>query len=105
MNKSEWSLLRAKLLKDIHPSKPVFRKIGYRNGRRLYEQVGNMIGENFVYARRNPYIQIQLKAGNPAKQKRARHVARFFRKVRRSRPFVAWDGSFWRALFCLGRSQ
>jgi len=99
MNQSEWSLLKRTLLKSIHPGKPIYRKVERRNGRDVYERICWKVGDNYVFPRRNPYIQVQLQAGDPAKQKRDRKIARFFRKIRRSMPWWARPKGFLKGLF------
>lgn len=101
MNSTEWSQLKRDLAMTLHPSKPVYRHVGYRNGHKVYERVGSVQGHKFRPVRKNPYLRLLLKTGDPEKFKRERRMLRFFRVLRRST--VWWDRprGFWKGL--LGR--
>lgn len=96
----DWSKLKHELSKTVHPSKPVYRHVGWRNGRKVYEIAGYKQGHKFTPMRKNPYLGLQLSTGDPEKMKRERLMLRFFRVLRRST--VWWDRpgkSFWKSIF------
>lgn len=89
MNTVAWNSLKRELAMTVHPRKTVYRHVGWRNGHKVYEVAGHKVGHLFTPMRKNSYLSLKLKTGDPEKFKRDRAILRFFRVLRRSVPW--WD--------------
>lgn len=95
-----WSELKDGILKTVHPPKPVYRQIGWRNGRKLFVRSGSGAGSRFRKIHRNSELGLRLQTGDPGKMEYDRKVNRFFRVVRRSTQWYDREGkSFFASLF------
>lgn len=100
MTSNEWTELKQGIQKTVHPSKPVFRQIGWRDGRKLFVRSGVGTGSRFRKLNRNSELGLTLQTGNPRKMKFDRSVNRFFRVVLRSTQWYDREGkSFIASLF------
>lgn len=102
MERTEWSQLKNDIINIVHPKKPIYRQIGWRNGRKLFCKAGKLYGHGFKPLRKNSTLGLTLATGDPEKMKRERNFLRKMLSIRRSTQWFDRTGkSFWKSLFGL----
>lgn len=96
MTDVDWNLLKVDILRQVYPPKAVYRKIGWRHGRKVYTRVGSLVGTHFYSIRRVPSIQVIMRFSNPHTLRSKSRFDRFFRIMRRSEHWSFRNLPLWR---------